>query len=505
MIRVTAAGWRCGGAVIVVVSAVAALPARGDQPQWGERFTRNMVSAETGLVDDFDPETGRNVKWSVPLGTSYATPVISQGRIFIGADNSAPRDDRHRGDRGVLYCLDEADGSFIWQLVVPKLEGDVYLDWPGAGICSPATVEGDRVYVVTNRAEVVALDIEGMANGNTGPFQEEGWHMALRDEPPMEPGPTDADIVWRTDMREAVGMYPHDSAHSSILLHGDYLYLNTGNGVDNTHVNIRAPDAPSLIVLDKHTGRVVAADEERLGPRIFHCTWSSPAMAEVGGRELVFFGGGDGVVYAFAALAPGLSSGPVRGLERAWLFDPDPTAPKENVHEYNRNREVSPSTIQSMPVYHDGRLYVTVGGDMWWGKREAWLKCIDVDGEGEITGTHEAWSYDLNLHSCVTPAVHEGLVFVGDNGRTFHCVDAATGEALWTHQLRGDIWASPLVADGKVYIGCRRGEFAVFEAAAEKRLLAQRNLGDPINAAAVAANGTLYVTTQTTLYALAAE
>ncbi len=45
-------------------------------------------------------------------------------------------------------------------------------------MCSPATVEGDRVYMVTNRDEVVCLDLHGMANGNDGPYRDEGRHMA---------------------------------------------------------------------------------------------------------------------------------------------------------------------------------------------------------------------------------------------------------------------------------------------------------------------------------------
>jgi len=41
----------------------------GDQPQWGERHTRNMVSSETLLVDSPDPATGKEVKWIVSLGS----------------------------------------------------------------------------------------------------------------------------------------------------------------------------------------------------------------------------------------------------------------------------------------------------------------------------------------------------------------------------------------------------------------------------------------------------
>ena len=131
-----------------------------------------------------------------------------------------PRDPRHQGDRGVLLCLNEADGSLAWQLVVPKLVEDIYLDWPEVGMCSPPTVEGDRVYTLTNRDEVVCLDLHGMANGNDGPFRDEGRHMAPPEQPPMTVGPTDADILWLLDLRSAAGVHPHDSTHGSILFDG---------------------------------------------------------------------------------------------------------------------------------------------------------------------------------------------------------------------------------------------------------------------------------------------
>src|SRR5207237_2193550 len=150
----------------------------GDQPQWGQAWSRNMVSEERGLPDSFDPKTDKNIKWSAQLGSeTHSTPVVAGGRVYIGTNNGEPRDPRHQGDRGVLMCFDEKTGQFLWQLVVPKREDDPYLDWPNAGISSPVTVEGDRVYVVSNRGEVMCLDAYGLANGNDGPFRDEGAHM----------------------------------------------------------------------------------------------------------------------------------------------------------------------------------------------------------------------------------------------------------------------------------------------------------------------------------------
>lgn len=462
-----------------------------------------MVSVERGLPDAFDPASGHNVKWVVPLGTqTYASPVVAERCVFIGTNNDHPRDPRHTGDRGVLLCLDEEDGSLRWQLVVPKLAGDRYLDWPRAGIASPPTVEEGRVYVVSNRAEVLCLDIDGMADGNDGPFVAEGQYVRPVGEDPGEPGPTDADILWRFDMRAEAGVYPHDSAHSSILLHGRFLYLNTGNGVDNTHRKIRAPDAPSLVVLDKLSGRLVASDAERIGPTVFHCTWSSPALGTVGGQPLVFYGGGNGVCYAFQALRevlePSVSS---RVLPKVWWFDCDPTAAKTEVHRFVGNREESPSNISGMPVFHQGRVYVASGGDVWWGKREAKLTCIDATGRGDVTSTGQVWSYALTRHCSSTPAVTSGLVFVADCGGLVHCVEAATGTGLWTHRTGGEIWGSTLVADGKLYVGSRRRDFWVLSATREKRVIHTVTLDSPVHGTATAANGVLYVPTMRSLYA----
>jgi outer membrane protein assembly factor BamB len=451
--RLLVPAWFCCLGIASVVLAA-------DQPQWGQRYSRNMVSAETGLPDSFDPAAGKNIKWVAPLGTeSYSTPVIANGRVLIGTNNERPRDPRHKGDRGVLLCLDEKDGSLCWQLVVPKFVPMLYRDWPRSGICSPATVEAGRVYIVSNRGEVMCLDLAGQANGNDGPFRDEARLMSEDPCEPLEVTQTDADVLWLFDMQAELGIHQHDASHSSILLHGEFLYINTSNGLDDKHDHIPATDAPSLIVLERATGRLVAREDENIGPRIFHSTWSSPGLGQVGGRTLVFFCGGDGVCYAFDAVQSVPAAGVVEKLHRVWRFDCDPNAPKENVHEYIRNRSQSPSNVKSTPVFHDKRLYVTYGGDIWWGKEQAWLKCIDATGTGDITGPGTLWSYALKLHCCSTPSVHDGLVFVADCGGVVHCVDAETGRPYWTHDAKADMWASTLVADAKVYIGTRRGRF----------------------------------------------
>jgi len=467
-------GFFAGFILIVVAAGVGHAV---DQPQWGEAWSRNMVSSEHGLPASFDPKTGENIKWSAELGTeTHSTPIISGRKVYIGTNNGHPRDPQQQGDRGVLMCFDEATGKFLWQLVVPKREEDVYFDWPKSGIASPATVEQDRVYIVSNRGEVLCLDA-----GRSG------------------------EIIWRFDLTTGAGIWSHDAAHSSILIHGNHLYLNTGTGVDNTHKRIRTPEAPSLVVLDKRDGRLLARDNEHIAPNIFHSTWSAPSLGKVNGRELIFLAAGNGVLYAFDTLKKeqahtSASNQTPLSLHAVWQFDFDPAAPKTNVHQFNSNRREGPSNFYGLPVFFQKRIYLAGGGDLWWGKNEAWLKCIDPSAENNRDAL--VWSYPLQKHVLGTPAIVGDLIFIADCGRMFHCLDVTSGKPYWTHDITGEAWASPLVADGKVYLGTRSGAFYVFAASKQKKILSTLELADPISATATAANGTLYVATMNRLYAV---
>lgn len=485
--------------VAVAIGWSDAIPA-ADQPQWGVWHSRNMVSTESGLPDSFNPTTGELIKWSVELGqTTYGTPIISGGRVLIGTNNANPRDPKHEGDRGVLMCFDESSGEFLWQLVIPKI--DQYQDWPNVGLTSVPTVEGDRIYTITNRCEVMCLDINGQADGNQGPYQEEDRYTSPSGDP-IPIGEKDADILWVTSMIDELGVFPHDSPHGSVLVDGPYLYACTSNGVDASHLKIPSPEAPSLAVFDKETGKIVGMDGEGMGPRTVHCTWSSPSLGTVNGKKSLFFGGGDGVCYAFEPFGADLKHEGINYLRRIWRFDCDPEGPKENVQSYKGNRKVSASNITGMPVFDGDSVFVEAGGDLWHGKNEVWLKCIDATQTGTTTQVAQRWSYPLVNHCMSTPAVTDDFVFIGDCGKHVHCIDRRTGDGLWKHNAEGEIWGSPLVADGKVYIGTLAGVVWVFAAEKELKVISRIEMDGPVHATPSAANGVLFIASMNKLYAV---
>ncbi len=163
-----------------------------DWPRWGGNDPgRNMYSPAKGLPDHFDPgkpkpnsqdvdvKTGKNLKWVATLGSqSFGNVVVAGGKVYVGTNNENPRDPQHQGDRSILMCFDEKTGDFLWQLVVPKLAAGKVNDWENLGLLSSPNVEGNRVYLVTSRCEVICLDAEGMANGNDSPFMDEAQYVA---------------------------------------------------------------------------------------------------------------------------------------------------------------------------------------------------------------------------------------------------------------------------------------------------------------------------------------
>src|SRR3954470_15987920 len=235
--------------------AVATLPAVAeDWPRWGGPDPgRNMYSTAKGLPAKFGPTkpsaqgayafafksgteevdlTGTSgVKWVAKLGSqTYGNTVVASGKLLIGTNNATPRDPRFTDDRSILLALDEYTGNFLWQLVVPKLASGKVNDWEYLGILSSPDVEGDKVYLVSSRCEVLALDLNGQSNGNQGKVQDEGQYMAGPGKPPVKVTDKDADILWRYDMMDELGVFPHNASNCSPITLGDHVFVCTSNG-----------------------------------------------------------------------------------------------------------------------------------------------------------------------------------------------------------------------------------------------------------------------------------
>jgi outer membrane protein assembly factor BamB len=448
-------------------------PGSGDWPMWGGTPDRNMVSKQKGLPTTWDIKTKKNVKWVAELGSqTYGNPVVAGGKVFVGTNNEALRDPKQGGDRGVIMCFRESDGQFLWQNTHEKLAAGRANDWPYQGVCSSAAVEGDRIYYVSNRSEVLALDVEGFRDGeNDGPFKDEKLS-----------GPENADVVWRFDMMEELGNNPHNMSNSSPVIWGDLIFLCTSNGQDESHVNVPSPRAPAVIALNKKTGKLVWEDNSPFD-RILHGQWSTPMIAEIGGVLQLVHGQGDGWVRGYEALSG----------KKLWEFDANP---KDSVWPKTRNEVIA------TPVFWDGLVYIANGQDPEHGEGVGHMYAIDATKRGDITQSGRVWHYDKIRRSISSAAIKDGVVYYPDFSGFVHAVDAKTGKPYWTHDMFAAIWGSVLVADGKLYIGDEDGDVTVLAEGKEKKVLAENSLGSSVYSTPVPANGALYIANRNQLWAL---
>jgi outer membrane protein assembly factor BamB len=131
------------------------------------------------------------------------------------------------------------------------------------------------------------------------------------------------------------------------------------------------------------------------------------------------------------------------------------------------------------------------------------LLCIDATKTGDVTKTGVIWDYKGIHRSISTVSIDpdSGLLFVGDFSGFIHCLDAETGKLYWTYDMKAHMWGSTLVADGKLYAGDEDGDVVVMAATKEKKLISETNLGAPVYSTPVVANGTIYIASNSHLFA----
>ena len=452
---------------------------------FGDGPKRNMVNlTEKGLPFEWDVKTGKNVKWSQPVGSqSYAGPVVHGGKVFVGTNNEGLRNPKLTKDRGVVMAFDEKTGEFLWQMTHTKLPESKLHDWPLQGVCSTPVVEGNRLYYVSNRAQVVAIDTEGFRDGeNDGPYKEEADTSEI-----------DGDVVWVYDLMGELDVFPHNLAAGSPLVVGDLIFASTGTGVDEAHINVPTPYAPSLVAIDKNTGELVW-DDATPDEKVLHGTWSNPSYAEIKGREQLLFPAGDGWVYSFE---------PKTG-KILWKFDANP---KDSL--WRLGGAGTRNNIISMAVIYDDKAYVGVGQDPEHGEAPGHFYAIDTTLSGDVTDKAKVWSRDgEDFNRTISSAsIKDDIVYIADLSGFLYALDAQTGEHYWTYDAFAAIWGSSFVADGKIYLGDEDGDIVVLKEGkgkdGEPEVLAEdQNMGAAVYTTAVAHEGTLFVLARNRLFAL---
>jgi outer membrane protein assembly factor BamB len=275
---------------------------------------------------------------------------------------------------------------------------------------------------------------------------------------------SDASVVWqRSDMYCKHVQGPG----SSPVIYKNMLILH-----------LEGTDRQRIIALDKATGATVWETERpadlynKLEP-IGKKAYITPLIINVNGRDLMI-SNGSAVCIAYD---------PMTGKE-VW-----------------RVAQGEDSTI-SMPVT-DGKLvyfytgFVTKGDD-----RYAELFAVDPSGSGDVTSTHIRWRMEAPILQLSTPIVKDGLLYTVDTKNIIMCIEATSGEIVWSTRAKGKFNSSPVFAAGNIYFCSTTGETTVIKAGREYVKLAANKLEGEIWTTPVVTKNALIIRTSEFLYAI---
>lgn len=190
------------------------------------------VSSATGLLKNWNGETGEGIKWKtrIPL-PGYSSPIYWEGKLYLTGANESTR---------AVYCIDSESGGILWTREVKGIPG------------SPGGVEVgvDTGYAAPTMATDGIRIFASFANGDLAAFDLEG------------------NPLWSKNLGRPENLYGHAS---SLVTHGDKLLIQ----YDQQNVGY-------LAALDVESGVKHWKTE-----RDFGSSWSMPGVAKIDDREEV--------------------------------------------------------------------------------------------------------------------------------------------------------------------------------------------------------------------------
>jgi outer membrane protein assembly factor BamB len=263
---------------------------------------------------------------------------------------------------------------------------------------------------------------------------------------------TKGDILWKTRL----DYNPQHGAGGSPVLYNDLLIINC-DGLDVAYV----------VALDAQTGKVrwKANRHEPVGQ-----AYTTPLVIRVGERDQVVSVG------AHHTIAYDPRTG--KEIWRVGYGDGFSNVPR--------------------PVYGHGMVYITTGFF------QPELMAVRVDGAGDVTRSHVAWTLKRSVPLTPSPVlVGDEIYTISDNGIAT-CLDAKAGTILWQERLGGNYSASPVYADGRIYFVNEEGVATVVAPGRTAlRRLAVNALDGGTLASIGIARGSLFIRTQSNLYRIA--
>ena len=345
---------------------------------------------------------------------------------------------------------------------------------PGKGWSSPAIL-GDRIWLTTATDDGKSLRAICL-DRNTGSITQNVEVFRIKGLGPLSPKNS---LASPTPVLEADRVYVHFGAHGTACLNqtGEVVWktrLDYDNGQhgaggspvlydDLLIVSCDGLDYQFVAALDKATGKT-RWKKSRQG----YQAYTTPLVVRLQSGDQV--------------ISP--------GAFRAISYDPRTGKEIWNVRYGDGFSNVP------RPVYGDGLVYICTGF------QEPSLLAVRVDGRGDVTKSHVAWTLKRGVPLTPSPLlVGEELYMVNDGGIA-SCVDARTGEEIWRARLNGSFSASPVYADGRIYFLSEEGLTIVIAAGRRFQVLATNQLDGETLASMAVSGGSIFIRSRQYLYRL---
>lgn len=151
-------------------------------------------------------------------------------------------------------------------------------------------------------------------------------------------------------------------------------------------------------------------------------------------------------------------------------------------------------SASARPVIGNGTLFINTGFG------QSWVMAIRLGGKGDMTDKAIVWSSKKNMTARSSPLFIDGLLYMVNTGGQAKCLDAGTGEEIWTQRVGLETSASPVYAAGRIYTTDETGLTTVFAPGRKFSKVAENSLPDGCMASMAVVEGAIYIRTKTHLY-----
>ncbi|MDP1569772.1 MAG: PQQ-binding-like beta-propeller repeat protein [Vicinamibacterales bacterium] len=396
--------------------------------------------------DGRSAETNLPSSWS-PSGENLAwripyggrsAPVAFGDRLYLLTAVGDPSTTQEQ-----LVAIDAATGKVVWERRFSVYLSDV--PQHRAAWASPSVdPETGTIYVFTVGAELIALSPAG-------------------------------EVLWTRSMPEEHGaVTTHGGRTTSPIIEGDLVILNA---LILAWGDLNRP-GNRYFAFNKRTGETVWISSPQA--RHYDTNYSMPIVVDQDGERLLIVGGTDGAFHAIRAH----TGTPL------WRFD------------------VSKRAILNSALYRDGVAYITHGEENLGTTEMGMVAAVDARRTGDLTPEAFRWRTLGFMPTFASPVMDGERLYSVDNGAVLAAFDLKTGAQVWTRSLGTLQKGSPVLADGKLYVGTENGRvFILRPSATGVEILSEQMLGDPaepepIVASPIIADGRVYITSMSAMYAI---